>query len=716
MPTHHRRFRLAIGFVLTLSAAAGHAPPAVADDPPQAATAAEVSDAAAAASSSDAAAVAAGSSDAAAVAAARDAVYPALVNIAVVSESFGDGREMRFPSAGSGVIVSAEGYVLTNFHVAGHSVRLTCTLTDGRVRQAKVIADDPLSDLSVLELLPSAGAPSGPYPHATLGDSDRLAVGDPVIAMGNPLALASSVTLGIVSNPERVFTDFAGSDLADLELGAGEPTGIFTRWIQHDALILPGNSGGPLVNLRGEVVGINELGGGFGFAIPSNMAAEVLRQAVAGGEIRRGWLGFSVLPVTKLGLAAGALVSGVLPGSPAERAGLTPGDVLVALDGEPVTVRFLEQVPLIYQRIAGLPIGGAARLKVSRSGADLELTAQVEAMKPFRGEEGEVSALGITALEVTEPFAVLRRFPSAAGLVVTGLRPGYPAEDAKPPLAADDVILTVDGRAVDSLADLRAAVDGGDQRLLGFRRGRADLVTVVRPHKQEARRWGGDLPLPWLALDAQVLTPEIATALGAPGTTGFRVTEVFPGTAAARSGLAAGDLLVALEGDPLTASRPQDREDLRRTVETRSIGDRVTLGVLRDGQRRDVEVELEARPEEPSQADRTREEELGFAVRDLAFRERVERQGGKSRAGMLVVEVTSGGWAQVAGLELGDLLLAVNGKPVVDTATFSAVMTGVVAARPPVVQLFVERGPRTHFVFVEPDWSETGDGNSRRER
>jgi len=709
LPTHHRKLRLVIGLVGVLSAAGGLvAASPVAQDPaaPTAAVAADLS---------DAAAVAAGLSDAAAVAAARDAVYPALVNIAVVSESFSDGRAVRFSGAGSGVIVSAEGHVLTNFHVAGHSVRITCTLTDGRVRQAKVIAHDPLSDLSVLQLLPPPGIPPGPYSHAGLGDSDRLAVGDPVIAMGNPLALASSVTLGIVSNPERVFTDFAGSDLADLELGAGEPTGIFTRWIQHDALILPGNSGGPLVNLRGEVVGINELGGGFGFAIPSKMAARLLRQAVAGGEIRRGWLGFSVLPVTKLGLAAGALVSGVLPGSPAERGGLAPGDVLIALDGEPVTVRFLEQVPLVYQRIADLPIGGAARLTVNRDGERREVGATVEVMKPFRGEEGEVPALGITALEVTEPFAVLRRFQSAAGLVVTGLRPGYPAEDAKPQLAADDVILAVDGRPVDTLADLRAAVDGGGQRLLAFRRGRAELVTVVRPHKQEARRWGGDLPLPWLAFDSQVLTPEIAAALGAAGTTGFRITEVFPGTAAARAGLAAGDLLVALDGDPLTASRPQDREDLRRAVETRSIGESVTLGVLRAGERREVAVELEARPEEPSQADRTREEELGFAIRDLAFRERVERNGGRAREGVLVVEVTPGGWAQVAGLELGDLLLAVDGRPVVDSGRFSAVMAEVVAARPPVVRLFVERGPRTHFVFAEPDWSEM-DGEAGRER
>ena len=653
----------------------------------------------------------------AAVAAARDAVYPALLNLSVVSESFSDGRAQRFPSAGSGVIVTPEGHVLTNYHVAGDSVRITCTLTDGRVRQAEVVVHDPLTDLSVLKLTGPADAAGDPYPHAALGDSDTLAVGDPVIAMGNPLALASSVTLGIVSNPERVFTDFVGSDLADLELGAGEPTGIFTRWIQHDALILPGNSGGPLVNLRGEVVGINELGGDFGFAIPSNVAARVLRQAIAGGAVRRGWLGFSVLPVTKMGLDAGALVSGVLPGSPAESAGLHPGDILLALNGAPVTVRFLEEVPLVYQRIADLTIGGSAELSVRRDGKPLELTATVEAMQPSRGEEGEVSALGITALEVTAPFAMLRGYPAAAGLVVTGVRPGYPAEDAQPALAVDDVLLTVDGKPVNSLVALRNALDGDDHALLAFRRGQAELVTVARLKRPAPRHWGGELPVPWLAVEVQVLTPELAAALDLAGTTGYRVTEVYPGTAAAAAGLAAGDLLVTLDGDPLKASRPQEREDLRRAIEAQAIGDKITLGVVHGGRHRDVTVELEGRPEEPSQADRTRQEELGFAVRDLAFRDRVEWRRRPRADGVLVVEVTPGGWAQMGGLELGDLLLAVEGKPVADSERFSAVMGEVLAAKPKVVRLFVERGPRTHFVFVEPDWSEDdGGGGTPGER
>ncbi len=257
---------------------------------------------------------------------ARSKVYPALVNIAVVGRIYSGGRARRFPAAGSGVIISAAGHILTNFHVAGNTTRITCTLTSGERVDALVVAHDALTDLSVLKLrLAERADPTVPVPFATLGDSDALQVGDYVLAMGNPLTLSSSLTLGVVSNTKRVFTDFTGTEMFDLDLGQGQKTGVFTRWIQHDALILPGNSGGPLVNLRGEVVGVNELGGGgVGFAIPSNLAAKVLNQVLTFGEVRRGWLGLAVLPVDKLGLDAGGSSRRSCRGRPPTRQACSP--------------------------------------------------------------------------------------------------------------------------------------------------------------------------------------------------------------------------------------------------------------------------------------------------------------------------------------------------------------------------------------------------------
>src|SRR5207248_1583561 len=161
-------------------------------------------------------------------------------------------RAQRTPAGGSGVIVSPQGHVLTNYHVAGNTTRIMCTLPSGESIEAKVICHDPPTDLSVLKLLTEKRAnPADPLPYVPLGDSDKLEVGQTVIAIGNPLMLSSSLTVGVVSNPHRVFTDFTGTQMEEMELEPDEKTGMFTRWIQHDALILPGNSGGPLVNLRG---------------------------------------------------------------------------------------------------------------------------------------------------------------------------------------------------------------------------------------------------------------------------------------------------------------------------------------------------------------------------------------------------------------------------------------------------------------------------------
>jgi serine protease Do len=238
---------------------------------------------------------------------ARDRVFPALVNILTVTRYYEGGRAQYGLSGGSGVIVTPGGIVLTNYHVAENAVRLFCTLGTGERFEARVVAHDPLTDLSILQIqFPeergSARQAKRILPFAPLGDSDTVKTGDYVLAMGNPLLLSSSVTLGIVSNPRRVFTDVVGSRIEAVEFEKGDRSGMLTRWIQHDALILPGNSGGPLVNLRGEVVGINQLGGmGVGFAIPSNIARKVLRQVLQTGKIERGWIGIAVLPVEKLG-------------------------------------------------------------------------------------------------------------------------------------------------------------------------------------------------------------------------------------------------------------------------------------------------------------------------------------------------------------------------------------------------------------------------------
>ncbi len=658
------------------------------------------------------------------------AVYPALVNISAVSSDFAEGRAMRFPSAGSGVLVSKEGHVLTNFHVAGHSTRIRCTLTDGRIFDADVVAHDPLTDLSVLKLrIPgareaagSAAATGGAGPEglrpAALAVDAVVAIGDPVLALGNPFALSSSVTLGIVSNAHRVFTDFTGSELSDVELEGGERTGWLTQWIQHDALILPGNSGGPLVNLAGEVIGINELGGGgIGFAIPARVAADVLRHALAEGAVRRSSLGFSALPVAKLGRQTGALVSSVLPGSPAEKSGLAAGDILLALNGESVEARFFEQVPELYRRVAELPIGATARLRIERQGEQREIVAKTEEMERLRGEEGELRALGISAEELTGPRALARNLRVRRGLLVTGLRPGQAAATARPQMQIGDVLIAANGQPVTTLAGMRDQLaistgggvgDGGKGggMVLKLLRGDQEILALVRLPEARTGRWGGELPRAWLGVLTQVLTPELAAALGRPELHGYRVSEVYPWTNAEKAGVAVGDLLIALDGEALSASRPQDADDLRRAVEARSIGDTVRLSLLRENRASEIAVELESRPAASDETRRSRQEEFEFAVRELTLLDRSDRHWPRDQGGVLVTDVTSGGWAHMAGLRIDDLILSLNGVNVSDVGSFERRLEEISTARAKLVEVFVRRGSGTHFVFIEPEWPE----------
>ena len=648
-----------------------------------------------------------GAASAERVAAALARVWPALVNLTVVTERFEDGRAQRAPGAGSGVLITAQGHVLTNYHVAGDSTRITATLTSGEVLDAEVVAHDPLTDLSVLRLRLERRA-AGAAPLAPARFSERaLEVGDAVLAMGNPLTLSSSVTLGIVSNARRVFTDFLGNEIEDLDLGDGGPTGLFTQWIQHDALILPGNSGGPLLDLDGDVVGINELGGGgMGFAIPAAIARRVLAQVLAEGRVRRAWMGFSVLPVGKLGRQDGALVATVVPGSPAARAGLVAGDVLLAAAGRPVAVRFFTEVPDLYRSLAELPIGAAVPLEVERGGERLALAVDAEEMEEARGSQAEFRRLGLTGQEVTGPMGLVRRLSPRSGVLVTSLRAGYAAAGAKPPVEVGDLVTALGGREVrglDDLAGALAAASGGES-LLELRRGNERLLAVARLAEPASARWGGELAKPWLGVRTQVVTADLARLLDAAGLRGFRVTEVYPWTEAERAGLQVGDVVVALEGAPVEGERVQDTENLEREIETRTIGEQIVLGIVRGGRRIEIGVRLEARPPATEEARTARQLELEFAVREIGFLDRVASQWERDQAGVLVTEVTSGGWAQMGGLAAGDLLLSVAGRPVADVAGFEAAMSGVIAERPAVIALFVRRQWRTHFVFLEPDW------------
>jgi serine protease Do len=350
----------------------------------------------------------------------------------------------RERSLGTGFVISEDGYILTNDHVVDGADEIKVKLSDGRIFSGTIKGVDPKLDLALIKI--DAGKQ---LPVAKLGDSDKLRIGEWVMAIGNPFGLEQTVTVGIVSAKGRV-------------IGAGP----YDDFIQTDASINPGNSGGPLFNVQGEVVGINTAivagGQGIGFAIPVNMAKQIVPQLRDDGKVTRGWLGVMVQPLSEelaqsfgLDRVRGALVSEVVKGSPAERGGVKRGDVIVSFDGQAVDER--NDLPKI---VAATRVGKTVKVVVFRDGKEHELKVEVSRM----AEEGEQPVakddaggkLGLAVSTLNPELA--RRYgidPESRGVLVTAIDPGSSAANAN--LRPGDLIVEVDGREVDSVKAFEAA-------------------------------------------------------------------------------------------------------------------------------------------------------------------------------------------------------------------------------------------------------------------
>jgi serine protease Do len=391
----------------------------------------------------------------------------------------GDGEPLTQRSLGSGFVVDTKGYVLTNRHVVDGADQVQVALANGHHYKAKVVGEDARTDIALLKIEPHEALTALP-----LGDSDGTEVGEWVMAVGNPFGLGgNSVTVGVVS--------FKGRTL-DLSTH-GTPIDM----IQTDAAINPGNSGGPLINARGEAVGINTLimtGGaqqysGVGFAVPINVAREILPQLRETGHVVRGWLGVQIQGVDedlaknlKMSDTRGAIVSNVTPGSPADEAGLKPGDVVRGLDGKPV-----ETSSDLSSRVASLGPGGRGALDVVRDGAEKTIhvtlgTFPDEQVADAKGEEGH-GRLGVAVRTLTPDVAQELDVPADAhGVVIVQVEPGSPADSAG--LRERDVVVSVDGQAVPDAGAFRALVEKarpGDVLRLRVRRGSGYFFIAVRP-------------------------------------------------------------------------------------------------------------------------------------------------------------------------------------------------------------------------------------------
>ena len=391
------------------------------------------------------------------------------------------GRQMPAPTQrglGSGVIVNQDGYILTNNHVVDNATKIQVELSDRRVVDAKVIGTDPASDLAVIKI------ESGRLPVLPIGDSNVMRVGDVVLAVGNPLGVGQTVTMGIVSAKGRS-TSFGGDD-------------SYEDFLQTDASINQGNSGGALVNTSGELIGINSQimspsGGniGIGFAVPSNMAKNVMDQLIANGRVHRGRLGVTVQGVTSdlaagLGLskAEGALVSDVTAGGAADKAGLKRGDVILSYQGRPVV-----DTNAFRNEIAATKPGSTITLQVMRDGRTSEMKATLEeradAKNARGGDEGEARGgsgrFGMTVEPLTPEIArQLDIDRDTRGVVITDVDPSGAAASAG--LREGDVIQQVNGKSVRSAEEVRSALNAATDKpaVLLIARGAATVFVPLR--------------------------------------------------------------------------------------------------------------------------------------------------------------------------------------------------------------------------------------------
>lgn len=632
-------------------------------------------------------------------------VKPSLVRIQVVEPEYDEGRESKSISFGSGTIITKDGYVMTNHHVAGKAVQIVCTMANREEMNAKLIATDPATDIAIIKLMPDTPME---FPFVEFGDSDAAKVGDAVMAMGSPEALSQSVTLGIISNTAMIQSVAWGDYKFSLD---GEAVGDLVRWIGHDAVIFHGNSGGPLINMEGKIIGVNEVGFGLGGAIPGNLAKKIAFQLIQDQNVKRAYVGMSLQRLMKRSDdREGAIIASVVKDSPAEKAGIKPGDRLIQVGNEKIIGRFDEDLPGVNNIVADLPVNQPSAWIIQRGDQQITVNVTPIQREPALIPTEEMRQWGMTARNLTLWTKIGLARQTKDGVLVTSTRAGGPAAQAKPEIKAEDVIVKVNDTPIKTVQELenftKKVTEGKEDFvpvLVTFEREAEQYVTVVQVGIDKLQDPGKEVRKAWLPVETQVLTTEIGAQLGLENQKGVRVTRLYKDHPADFP-LKVGDVITKVDGEPVDASKPVDAEVFQTMIRQMRIGADTEFEIIRDKATQKVKAKLLSSPQAARELKRYRDLDFEFIVREASFKDHQKPTLAGVEFSIVADSVTSGGWADLGGMHVGDAILEIDGVAVKTVDDVENAMKKAREKKSKAVVFFIRRDTQNKFLEMEPNW------------